>query len=415
MNIVGACLLVAIGLVVFAARPKRRSNWAFAIFAASWGLHYVVNNLWLTGVLDPDAGMIISGSFATIAAVGLFIVTRTIPARIQARHRSLWLSSFAIALCASLVHYYLLYRMYSSPVAAGTPLEISSGFQTILSFLDFWLGVAIWTASVFWAFQLRNVPPDQPALARNHALLAAAIIFFNGFTTFAHTGPISPFTDHPSVQLVYLWRFVWLLALAALWLWVSASSPWSRTARNIALLGLTSAFLTALYHANGPSVGSGSAGVARILMISILAYGILRHQLLGIDVKIKWTIKQSTIAAMFIGLFFIISEVAAEFFSDRVGTYLGIVAAGILVFTMAPLQQFAQRFADKAMPGVKAVAEMTGDERARLYEEQVRGAWQDGVLSREEREMLERLRSGLKISVEAAHDIERVVTRKEDA
>lgn len=32
------------------------------------------------------------------------------------------------------------------------------------------------------------------------------------------------------------------------------------------------------------------------------------------------------------------------------------------------------------------------------------GAWQDGILSREEREMLERLRSGLKLSVEAAHE-----------
>lgn len=63
------------------------------------------------------------------------------------------------------------------------------------------------------------------------------------------------------------------------------------------------------------------------------------------------------------------------------------------------------------MPGVPPVGEMSEDERARLYSEQVHGAWADGTLSQAEREMLERLRVGLGLSIEEAHRLEREATR----
>ncbi|HEV8359277.1 MAG TPA: hypothetical protein VGR28_02360, partial [Candidatus Thermoplasmatota archaeon] len=46
----------------------------------------------------------------------------------------------------------------------------------------------------------------------------------------------------------------------------------------------------------------------------LCAYALLRHQLFDIDLKVKWTIKQSTVAGMFIGVFFIVSEGAQQVF-----------------------------------------------------------------------------------------------------
>jgi hypothetical protein len=148
--------------------------------------------------------------------------------------------------------------------------------------------------------------------------------------------------------------------------------------------------------------------VVGMVLVALLAYGILRAQIFGVDLKIKWTLKQSTLAAIFIGLFFMVSESVAEFFSERTGTYVGIVAAGALLFALAPLQHLAQRVADKAMPGVKGAGEMTSAERIAVYEDAARGAWADGALSADERAMLDRLAGRLGVAAEDARRIESV-------
>jgi len=89
-----------------------------------------------------------------------------------------------------------------------------------------------------------------------------------------------------------------------------------------------------------------------MLAVLILAYAILRHQLLDIDVKLKWTIKRGTLAGMFLAVFFVASQVAQNYFSQSYGVLAGGAAAGLLLFAIAPLQRVAERVADAAMPGV---------------------------------------------------------------
>lgn len=56
-----------------------------------------------------------------------------------------------------------------------------------------------------------------------------------------------------------------------------------------------------------------------------------------VDIRLKKTIRQSTLAAMFIALFFLISEGASSNFSSMLGNFLGIALAAFLVFFLAPL------------------------------------------------------------------------------
>jgi hypothetical protein len=174
------------------------------------------------------------------------------------------------------------------------------------------------------------------------------------------------------------------------------------------LLAAASWGLTAGFPAGGAASALGTffSGVWRLALPVLVTYALARHQLFGIDLKIKWTIKQSTVAAAFIGVFFVASELAQTVLSQEVGPVLGIAAAGLLVLAMAPLQRAAERVASAAMPGVRAPQELSPDQRHDLYREQARVAWSDGTLTADERRMLNVAREKLGLTVEEAARLE---------
>lgn len=54
---------------------------------------------------------------------------------------------------------------------------------------------------------------------------------------------------------------------------------------------------------------------------------------------------------------FVISEGASQFLSDELGSVAGLLAAGVLMFFLAPLQRFAERVATAVMPNTKNTPE----------------------------------------------------------
>ncbi len=158
-----------------------------------------------------------------------------------------------------------------------------------------------------------------------------------------------------------------------------------------------------------------TSGLASIVFAGLTAYALARHRLFDIDVKLRWGISRTTLAAVFIAVFFIASEAAQEFFGETLGSqYVGILAAGALVFVIAPLQRVADRVADKAMPGVKAVGEMTGEERVEAYWQAAVTAWGDGVIDVRERALLDRFRKSLALSEDDAHRIESKAAQEQE-
>lgn len=87
------------------------------------------------------------------------------------------------------------------------------------------------------------------------------------------------------------------------------------------------------------------------LVIAMLAgYALLRHRLFDIDVKLRWTISRGTVAVLFVGVFFIASQMAQNFLEDSMGWALGGITAGLMLFAIAPIQRAADRVADVALP-----------------------------------------------------------------
>jgi hypothetical protein len=184
-----------------------------------------------------------------------------------------------------------------------------------------------------------------------------------------------------------LTRYVVVLALPALSALLLAALPPTSPSRTALWFGLTAAW--------------------RLALPVLVTFALLRYRLFDIELKVRWTVKQSTVAAVFLGVFFVVSESAAQVFSASVGPFLGIGAAGLLVFALAPLQHAAERVAAAAVPDARPTRELSLDHRARLYREQALAAWDDGSITRKERLMLDRLREGLGLSLEEASRLER--------
>lgn len=149
-----------------------------------------------------------------------------------------------------------------------------------------------------------------------------------------------------------------------------------------------------------------------LLFLATFAYGLLKRQLFDVDLHVRWTLKQSTVAAVFVGVFFVVSESVATFFSGRTGTYVGIAAAGLLLVALVPLQRMAERLATRAMPGVEPTDQYVAFRKLEVYRAAVEGGLEDGEISVKERTMLERLRSQLAIAPGDAAAIERDVRER---
>ncbi len=144
-----------------------------------------------------------------------------------------------------------------------------------------------------------------------------------------------------------------------------------------------------------------------LLAVPLIAYGILRTQLFDIDLRIRWTIKQSTVAAVFVTVFYLVSEGADRLLESEFGTIAGLIASAFVVFFLVPVQRFAERVASATMPNTENTPEYAMFRKLQVYEAALTEALPDRNISDRERDLLDRLRDSLGISTADADAIER--------
>ena len=149
-----------------------------------------------------------------------------------------------------------------------------------------------------------------------------------------------------------------------------------------------------------------------LFAVPLIAYGILRAHLFDIDLRIRWTIKQSTVAAIIVTIIFVVSEGADRFLSAELGNFAGLLAAAVVVFFLAPLQRFGERIASAAMPNTRDTPEYLAYRKLQVYEAALIDARQGGV-SPKERALLDTLRDSLEISPANAAALERDLEAQE--
>jgi hypothetical protein len=143
----------------------------------------------------------------------------------------------------------------------------------------------------------------------------------------------------------------------------------------------------------------------------LLGYGILRSQLFDVDLKIKWTIRRGTVAAVFVGVFLVVAQIAQNYLAGAFGWLAGGLAAGGLLLVLRPIERAADRVADRAMPRVHDTDEYRTVRKRAVYRAAIEGALEDGDVSPKERAMLARLADQLDLGPLEMHDIEREARR----
>ena len=162
-------------------------------------------------------------------------------------------------------------------------------------------------------------------------------------------------------------------------------------------------------------LGKAVYALGTLLAVPLIAYGILRSHLFDIDLKIRWTIKQSTLATVVVTSVFLLSEGADRFLSGELGNWAGLLGAAVVVFFLTPLQRFAESVASAAMPNTRNTPEYATFRKMQVYEEAVSEAHTEGGISEKERALLIRLRDSLGISSSDAEAIERELVARQRA
>ncbi|HEV8359090.1 MAG TPA: hypothetical protein VGR28_01405 [Candidatus Thermoplasmatota archaeon] len=419
----GALLMVGLAALLFALNFNAAPNRAFGLFLALRGLSLLTFGIGAIGAETLEARLwwrlypyfliplpLVAVGFALVyprprlgsrttraALVALAVAVGGLEAWYVADHDAFWvLEDVPVGSIP-----------FGAAAITGVPLIIPAGPL----FLTYGLLIlALAAVALVLARHVARAPADPRSrstllVSLGFAVFAGYDSVYNVLSSLPSTRTTDPALDAALLAVQAVAVVLVALTAAVLVRHARAGSPIATPVRRyLALLAIATA--SGLLLSGEALRGFLVAGIWRFALPALGTYALLRHQLFGIDLKIKWTIKQSTVAGMFIGVFFIVSEGAQQVFSASIGPVLGIVAAGALLFALAPLQHAAERVANTAMPTTRSVGEMTAQDKLDLYREQARAAWADGTLTADERRLLEIARQRLGLSRDQAGRIE---------
>lgn len=142
-----------------------------------------------------------------------------------------------------------------------------------------------------------------------------------------------------------------------------------------------------------------------LIYIPLVAYGILRWQLLDIDLKVKWTFRRGTVLAVLAAAFFLAKE-TIEAFVPGEGMAANIGAAGLVAALLWPAWLATGALAERMMPGVDRTPGHLESRKADVYRAMFEEALADGRVRQKERAMLDGLAAQLGIGLSEASRLE---------
>lgn len=416
LNLAGSAVLIAFGLFVWRVEPAKAQNRAFALFAVGFSAGTALSNLLnpAVGLFEgtvADAGHVARGLLYAAGGVGAawFAQATVRPTRRHVR----WAAAGPVLLIAS-TGWVVQTGRFAEPGVASVPLQAVNT-----------LGFAVLLAGFLYALAIFALDFGRPgrdrARRREWAFMSAALVLYPGFYLVvvgllaAYGSPDAPTASMPlanwTMSAVYLGA---LFAVSTAWIRNTRVAGSSAVARNLALLTLGMGLLGVVLWSRCGEDAAGLCGApfaSRTATVAILAYAVLKHQVLGIEAKVRWGISKTTVAGAFIAVFFVVSEGAQLVFGGD-NPWLGLLAAAALVFAISPLQRAADRIAARAVPvsAPGAGAEGAAEADEALYVAQLRLALRDREVTPDEEVTLaalaDKLGIGAKRAVELRHQVQ---------
>lgn len=166
--------------------------------------------------------------------------------------------------------------------------------------------------------------------------------------------------------------------------------------------------IIAIALAQFPTIWLILTGFWRLWLPALVTYALVRHQLFDIDLKIKFAVKQSTMAGLaFVG-FVVLSEtleaiitsssVLTETVPERWTDLASLGVAVGLTYALNPVKALAGNVANRVMPGTTGTEEYLARKRIEVFRATLEGAVEDGAMTDKERILVEKLRTQLGLS-----------------
>jgi len=400
LRLVPAFLVVALGTWIALLRPRRGGHVAFFAYTTTIGITTFYFVLAGASAARPEeaAWQAVRAALNFSGAGALVALALTLPEPVRREDRRPLLLAATVAGAYFAVMGGVLVLRPAAALGAGfpvTPWYVAADLGMHAIFATF-SGTLVLLALRWLASQAH-----EAALRARFALFAAAIgvsATASWIADLDHAAPLERAAGFVGGGVA--------LAVAALFLAGGARGREPRQARSVAWILLGTALATLLLDGLFPI-----SIVSQSTMLVLVAYGIAKKQLLGLDVKVRWTISKSTVAAAFIAAFFVASE-GAQIILGQENQWIGLLGAGALVFVLAPLQRAAERLAEKAVPVASpaATTSMEGsvvDRRLAAYRRAYAMAWANGQCTQKEMRMLVALRDELGLTADEIHTVER--------
>lgn len=149
-------------------------------------------------------------------------------------------------------------------------------------------------------------------------------------------------------------------------------------------------------------------GLVYLVYVVLLSYGVLQAQLFDIHVRLRIAVRRSTLVALIAAGFFLAAELLEQVVPVD-GVLLGILAAGVIVLCLRPLQRVVERLVDHLVPvSVPSRVELEA-KKLDVYRAALEGALHDSVVTEKEEQILLRLRRELQITDREAARLHREI------
>lgn len=410
LDMLGGTLYLVLAIYVVRVAPGEAKNRAFGLFAGAFGSYFILSNL--SPLLGHPLGSALPWVMAPLlvgAGVGAVGLVRALVGRMTDEvGRPLRGAALAGGIVLA-VHAALLF-VFSPEIVAFRAVDFPAwgGTGVHVQWIAFSAGVIAPLLAVLYGLVLAYGPDVDPRRRTEARLVTVAFATYLGFivgaTRATDLGISSGMTWSAWATALGV---VAMAGLSALWLERTRRVPESGATRNVALYLLAMPLVGLVVQ--GLQDPIGAYGITRTVGVLVLTYGILKHDLLDIDRRVRWGVSKTAVTGVFVAVFFVVSEGAQVLLEGFVGNQLlGILAVGALLFALAPIQRLADRVAETAVPRRDAGAGPgSGDRRADLYRSTVRRFLADGKISDEEAQELADLAEELGIGAGEALRIQR--------
>jgi hypothetical protein len=143
-----------------------------------------------------------------------------------------------------------------------------------------------------------------------------------------------------------------------------------------------------------------------LIYIPIMVYGILKLQMLDIEIRLKSTIKNSILAGMFVVMFYLISEGADVLVTSQLSGLIGFAASALLTLFLTPLHHWADRFSSNLVSADIDSPDYPASRSLQMYSAAVEETLAFGEITRSHISLLDRLKDSLQLSQEDATRLE---------